>query len=163
MIQGNTKGKVRQPVKDYECFQTHNTNTDGTFTLGLSLKKKKNRTDQGHYRIFNFVIIKISRLIKSMFLFISLPEAPSPNCIHQSWQTRDEQQYYGRDFALRQILLMMFGCILVLKRLRTEKTWTWARSAIKCVTWEKQWHTTETPLSRIARKMQSKTIPLQLK
>lgn len=83
MIQGNTKGKVRQPVKDYECFQTHNTNTDGTFTLGLSLKKK-NRTDQGHYRIFNFVIIKISRLIKSMFLFISLPEAPSPNCIHQS-------------------------------------------------------------------------------
>lgn len=34
--------------------------------------------DQGHYRIFHFVVIKISRLIKIMFLFISLPEASSP-------------------------------------------------------------------------------------
>lgn len=87
--------------------------------------------DQGHYRIFHFVIIKISSLIKSMFLFISLLEASSPNCIHLSRQSRDGQQYYGRDVALRQILLKVFGCILVLKRLRTEKTWTWARSAVK--------------------------------
>lgn len=31
----------------------------------------------------------------------------------------------------------MFGCILVLKSLRTEKTWTWVRSAVKSVKWGK--------------------------